>query len=380
MNLVFLFMSHKMADKGDYDLHYEPSGPCGDHYQKVFKDEGYFSLLRELKIRGIIENLYIFFESGQEPGIASWVSEANCQVIPNISLVEKYIDDDTIIFVRGGFRHWHNWLLQYKNKNWLMVYAANTGREKWPWWDIVLNDLQLKSEIDSNDRYQFHFIKPINQTTFKPHYMINPTYDLCIGASHIHDKKGQWRAVKVLMAYKKLFGIDLKAVMPGSYRRSEKTLNMLQNDLKEVDVICPGMLNRSDLCKLFNSCKLFMHLGAHGQNDRGPLEALACGTKIILGSPKYHAAELAYLSDIVKVPVDLDDFEGIAHQLHDLLSTWTPFDKKLTFDQFDRVLGITSCFQRFSKLLLLMEASHEISPESKKRILSGFSFLEEINN
>jgi glycosyltransferase involved in cell wall biosynthesis len=58
-----------------------------------------------------------------------------------------------------------------------------------------------------------------------------------------------------------------------------------------LDVAMPGMLPRSKVCDIYNQSKIFVFLGEHGQNDRGPLEALCCGTPIIIANAKYHQSE-----------------------------------------------------------------------------------------
>lgn len=289
MKLLFLFMSQSSAPAGSYSK-WEPKTDCAPEYHERFNAEGYFAMLQQLVDEDVIKNLKIFYESNKGPGLANWVKGKNvhCEVIPEIRFVEKYIEEDTIIWVRGGFKHWHDWLLQYKGKNWLMLYAANTGREKWKWWDIIFDDICMTNFLDTHERYYFPFIKPIDDKFFSPDFSIKKKYDICIGASHIHDKKGQWRVVELLIEYHKKYGKHLSAVMPGAIRHGVETNKMISK-LKDLNVDFIGRhINRKELVQIFNESKISIFFGTHGQNDRGPLESLSCGTPVIIGSPKYH--------------------------------------------------------------------------------------------
>jgi glycosyltransferase involved in cell wall biosynthesis len=123
--------------------------------------------------------------------------------------------------------------------------------------------------------------------------MLDPIYDVCVGASHIHDRKGQWRVIDALAHYKTANKRNLKAVMPGRSMRGGHTTQLFEIVKSEgLDVAMPGMLRRSKVCDIYNQSKIFVFLGEHGQNDRGPLEALCCGTPIIIANAKYHQAEV----------------------------------------------------------------------------------------
>lgn len=354
MKVVFLFMSTKPAEYPDQIQGGWEYDRCSEEYSK-FNEEGYFYLLRILKEIGVITDLKVFYESGIGPGKAGWIPGSECFVVPHISLVDKYIEQDTIIFVRGGFKHWYDWLLKYKGKNWLMVYAANTGRHKWDLWDVVLNDLEPGIFWDSIGRLQYHFIKPTHPGIFRPDYHTNQIFDVCIGASHIHDKKGQWRSFEVLKEYERIYGKKLNAVMPGSYRRSFHTSKMIEELVKSEEayktLYRPGMVCRNKLAVIFNRTKLFLHLGEGGQNDRSVLEALSCGTRAMIASPSHHAVELIQASSPVLVPEDLNDYTAIANMIHRYLEGYVSFDRNMVTDWFDINLGFEKSVTNLTNLL-----------------------------
>jgi len=326
MKVVFLFMSKGNATPGTIKTDAWKYQECSPAYQKIHGDEGYFTMFKSLLDQGTITDLKVFFESNNHPGRAQFVEGAENWVIPEIRLVEEYIDDDTVIFVRGGFKHWHDFLLKYKGKNWLMIYAANTGRDKWTWWDIVFDDLLMANEIDRHGRYRFPFIKPTNENTFG--IMVNKLkYDICIGASNIHDKKGQWRTVKLLEVFKSKYGYYPTAVMPGGLRRSTKTLEMLKSYFFSNEVECPGTLSRSELSKLFASCRIFMHLGAGGQNDRSILEAHCCGLPVCFSNTSRFTPLLKHDNFSTYIFDGNDSYDKWAEQLYDILHDYQPGDK-----------------------------------------------------
>jgi len=369
MKVVFLFMSQGCASPGSTERTY-PKHQCGTKYMDDFAGEGYFKLLDALVKNETITDLKIFFESNVQPGLASWVTGENvyCEVIPEIRFVEEYIDKDTIIFARGGFKHWHDFLLKYKGKNWLMLYAANTGRQRWTFWDIILDDLRDFHSIDKYGRYYFPFVKPINEDMFYPKNDTPIEWDFCIGASHIHDRKGQWRALEAIIEYNRKYG-EIRAVMPGAPRRSIKTHEMLLrlDEMRWVET--PGHVHRTQLREILNGSKYFIHLGAHGQNDRGPLEALACGTSTIIASPGYHAP---FLTDCCFTGCNLDDKESIANSMHFLRNAWTPQDKIKTYNFYKKKSGFEGVvIPKMTSLFSLLSMAHPCL-QAKKEIRQIF--------
>jgi len=342
MKVVFIFMSSKSAEPGTADDSYKRQ-TCSPYYEETFGDEVYFKMLESLVEDGTITDLKVFFESNKGYGKANFVKGAENFVIPEVRLMEEYIDDDTVIFARGGFKHWHDWLLKYKKRgNWLMIYAANTGRDRWTFWDVVFDDLRMQNTIDRHGRYYFPFIKPTNEDVFHPvSGQSDPKYDICLGASHITDKKGQYNGLKLMRAFHSIYGYYPNAIMPGSPRRSTETNKMICDPLFYDEIESPGFLTKPELAKIYNDTKVFLHLGCAGQNDRSIIEAYACGTPVGIRGLKYHTPLLKPNQDTI-VHFDLDndpDFIKSANKLHYMLGHWTPDIKERVFQDYQQKMG-----------------------------------------
>lgn len=379
MKVVFLFMSKGCAQPGSIKTNEWLFQDCGPQYQATFGDECYFKMLETLVENKTITDLKVFYESNVNPGRANFVKGADCYVIPEIRLVEDFIDDDTIIFARGGFKHWHDWLLKYKNKNWLMIYAANTGREKWKWWDINFNDCGMDNILDVHGRYQFPFVKPTNEDVFYCDFSVSePKYDICIGASHIHDKKGQYHGVKLMKVFCELFGYYPSAVMPGGIRRSTYTTEMVNDPVFINEVHCPGMLSKPDLKKLYDETKFFIHLGTVGQNDRSIIEAYACGVPVGIRNLKAHTPLLSPNEDTI-VHFDLDDdpdYVKSANKLKLILDNWSLDIKHQAYADYKMKMGYFDvAIPALTRLFEILEFEGGPSIQAKEHLVYAFEYL-----
>ncbi len=265
-----------------------------NRYALGVREEGYFFLLERMLQTGIVDEILLIMESTRGVGKITYAPNFTGWVIPDINQLDQHIREDDVIWCRGGHRSNFAFLERAGGRgNWLMLYAANTGRQRWEIWDVILNDLITTDIFDRHDRLWLSWAKPVNTNVFKP-LDIERKYDLCIGASYIHDKKGQWRVIQALMDYKKTWGITPACVLPGAIRRGTHS-NDIQYyiDNYDLDVHFPKKhLPRTELNVILNQSKVFIHAGTSGQNDRGPLEALRCGCQLIIGSPKYHSPHL----------------------------------------------------------------------------------------
>jgi len=335
MRVVFLFMT----TGGTNDIPtWNPKATAQNKYldNGGLESEGLYWMLKEMKAKGFIKDMLLIIESSR--GCGRFKLNGNLGfVVPHISEVDKVLRKGDVLFVRGGFRGWHDWLASKKGKHWLVLYAANTGRQRWPWWDAILDDLDLELRIDTENRLWFPFSKPVHEEIFRFIPESNPIYDFCIGASFIHDRKGQWRTIRALEEYKKIYGKIPKCIMPGAVRHSTQT-NKILGLAKDLGVDMPGMVPRSDLNVILNSSKVFVHLGTSGQNDRGPIEALRCGCQLIIGTPAYHSPYITY-GKYCTVPKNKDDFGSVARLFRDILKHYSPKDRNKATSWYNKTSG-----------------------------------------
>ncbi|MEW6265761.1 MAG: glycosyltransferase [Thermodesulfobacteriota bacterium] len=289
-----------------------------------FPEEGYHYLLRLMVAEGlvdsalaIIDGLDIDLDYGRGFRLIG---------VRGLSRALDLLQPGDIIWCRGGWRAWYSDFLvpAHERGHWLGLYAANSGRARWPIWHVILDDLSGREYWD-NDRLHLDFRKPINPDIFQP-LRLTPSYDVMIGASHIHDKKGQWRGIEAAIAYQRLFGRRLRCILPGAFHHGERT-SRIKSMIREHDlvVVLPGMVSRPQLCRLYNESRLFLALGSHGQGDRGPIEALACGTPVIIGFPQYHAPWTRQLSCCIENP---DQPETIAAHIQTVLQYRSDLDQE----------------------------------------------------
>jgi hypothetical protein len=192
MRLVFFYLAHRNAG----------------FYFDFLATEGYYWLLKRMVETGIVDEVSVIIDSGQKLAPVDYMPGITGHVVPGIE--NTPLRDGDIIWVRGGWKSWFPFLSRlHEEQRWLLFYGANTGRERWPLWDVVFDDLSGRDYVDGAGRIHLDFRKPTNPEIFHP-MDIDPKYDLCIGASHIHDKKGQWRGVQAAIAYQKIFGKNLK--------------------------------------------------------------------------------------------------------------------------------------------------------------------------
>ena len=320
MRVVYLFVS-----KGGAGYKTSPKwshrGPCDPAYldPNGLPTEGIFYVLDKLQKESVIDELLIVFESSTGPG-QGIIQGHKLIVVPELGELSPFITEKDIIFVRGGWRGWWEWLDGRKGKNWLINYSANTGRQRWKFWDIILWDINDICAIDRYKRMWITFRKPTHPGIFK-NLSLPIEYDICIGASYIHDKKGQWRMIGILEEFRRLYGYVPKCIMPGSTRHATFT-NMIINQAPNLNIVMPSMVPRSELAKIFNQSKVAVFLGSSGQNDRGPLEAMQCGCQLVIGSPEYHSPVVYENSKISWVPDNIEDFTSIAKGLKNLLDKW----------------------------------------------------------
>lgn len=353
MRLIFLYVQTKASPGVAWDSKQKAS----NYYSKRITEEGYYWMLKRMVETKIIDELVCVVESGRGQGKIEYQKNIEGWVMPDIRELQKHLRPDDIIFVRGGWKSWHDPLIEIqKAGHKLLVYAANTGRERWEFWDVVFNDLTGDNKFDARSRFQFDFHKPINPLYFHP-FKTELKYDLCIGASNIHDKKGQYIVIDALLRYKEIFDENLKCIMPGALRSSANTERMIRIlDSEKLDIFVPGEINRCELNTVLNQSKFFIHLGGGGQGDRGPIEAMKCGCQLLLGNNRRHHKTLYQNKGICYVFPENSDAESIARRLYWEINLYNCKKRKGIADYYERKSGVeTVILPEMNKLFRRLE-------------------------
>ena len=318
-----------------------------------FHTEGQYNLFLELIKKGVIDGCTLVIESGISSGYKQLAPNFDCYVVPKLDDITPYIKDNDILFMRGGWKSWiptvEKWVAEERN---LLFYAANTGRGRWPYWNIVADDLHDYHYTGRNDRMYWYYRKPMNQDVFYYDPNAEQKYDLMIGASHIHDKKGQWRTIEMLVNLKETYGYNPKSVLPGALRRGVHTNELIANIKKynlNVDVV--GMLQREELADLMRSTRVFLHAGASGQHDRGPAEAMACGMYVGVHAPQYHSPFI-YKNKNLSFISKYDEIHVAAWELYGTLLYRK--DRQAIADYFNAECGLNICVNDFTKLINIL--------------------------
>lgn len=321
--LVYLYCSNGSADP-DKIPKWSETITSHDPFAAHFLDEGFCYLFRQFIAKQLFDEILVVIESSRSPGSFHIGKGITGLVVPHIAKLNNFLRPDDIIWARGGWRSWFEPLKKWHDaRHWLLFYRAASNRGAWPFWDIVLDDLIVECNQDATGRFYYPINKPINPELFFPYQVpkSHNIYDLMIGASHIHDKKGQYKIIPILMEYRKKFDKDLKCVMPGSMKNGLGTSTIRDLACRfDLKIDFPGMVSRHDLNELYNCSRLFVHLGGAGQNDRGPLEAMACGTPVALFMEQYHAPDIRWNHCTRSFHIDADYPERAAQQIHYALS------------------------------------------------------------
>lgn len=320
MRLLFLYTRDRASDAGS------------------FATEGLYALFKRMIETDVVDEIEAIIDSNAMPYRTEYSPGFGVRVE---RITTDLLRPGDIIWIRGGFKPWLPFIdYCQKNQHWLLFYGANTGRERWPFWDVIFDDVSGQGDrVDQAGRIWLDYRKPVNEEIFKCDPQAEPVYDLCIGASHVHDKKGQWRGVKAAQAYRELYGEDINCILPGAVRRGAMTNQMLYNiRINDLDIALPGMLPRAELAKILNRSRLFCHLGSGGQGDRGPMEAMRCGCPVVIGYPGYHAPWVWKNEEISFIPDDPDNYQAIARQIRGRLHAG--IDRKAIAAYFDQQAGI----------------------------------------
>lgn len=315
--IVYLYTSGG-APKCDLTTkpHFDLSRQTHNRFALAAPSDGMVSMFKLLVDQYHIDALTVLIDSTTSPGTLKLGTHSNLHVVPSMSWALDFIHPGDILIVRGGFKAWCP-LLDYiyrKRENWILFYRANTNRHPWPYWDITLNDL-IDTPRAIRGRLHYNFSKPVNEDIFgiinAPSVMPRE-YDVMVGASHIHKKKGQHLTVQALQKHYHMFGTKPRAIMPGGFVRGWQ-VKLIQDIMKsgDVDIEGPVNLTRQQLALAMNRTKLFVHPGYGGQNDRGILEAMCCGcVPLVFG--RIHMSPVIY-DNAVHITQDPTNIAEIIH-------------------------------------------------------------------
>ncbi len=318
--LVYCYVSNGSCPEEEIPkFTWSPRNESREHFAgPQLLTEGFYFLFQQFIHYGFFDEILFVIESSKSPGHKRYHKGIEILVVPNLSCLHHFTRRDDIMWFRGGWRSWFPVIEKYQAAgHWILFYRANTNRGAWPFWDIVLDDLIEKPTVDELGRFYYPIGKPTNTGLFYPEKVARK-YDLCIGASHVHDKKGQWRIVEALVEYQKLFRRNLKCILPGEFHNGVGT-NQIHVATQEnrLDIEFPGMLNRNNMVTAYNMSKLLVHAGTSGQGDRGPLEAMACGCPVAIGTPRIHAPFVQ--KSPFNFQIDFSDHIEAAKSIHSAL-------------------------------------------------------------
>jgi glycosyltransferase involved in cell wall biosynthesis len=197
-------------------------------------------------------------------------------------------------------------------------------------------------------------------------------YDVCIGASHIHDKKGQWQVIKAIAFYEEMFAKKLKCVMPGRITRGVHTNNILPDIEKyDLDVRLPGMIERTKVNEIYNISKLFVHMGGGGQNDRGPLEALRCGVPVLISNKRRHHRIVYQNPKASLIAMNSNDPRDIALDINNMLTYWKNNYQETISQYYEENNGVeTVILPRFKKLFSVIRENPTPNIEAMRKEFS----------
>lgn len=360
--LVYVYVSNGAADE-QHIPQWCPGVISSDPFCDRFLEEGFCYLFNKFIERKLFDEILVVIESNRSPGSFYIAPGIKGLVVPHINELRKFLYDDDVLWARGGWKSWFPFLQKWHDdEHWLLFYRAASNRGAWTFWDIVLDDLITEYAQDNIGRFYYPINKPINPDIFYTYTQVphGHIYDLMIGASHVHDKKGQFKMLPILLEYRKQFGVNLKCVMPGSLKHGVGTSGIAAT-IKEhgLEVQLPGMVDRRTLRYLYCQSRIFVHCGAGGQNDRGPLEAMSCGTPVMLANEEYHAPCIRYDNSPCTFDINPDNPELAAGQINKALTEMFMFRHdfhQMTYNYFQDVNGIDEVIypqfeQLFSQVL-----------------------------
>jgi len=332
-------------------------------FPKDLETDGITYMFRKMIEAGIIQDCLCIIDNYTTKKAVSvnLAPNLNCMMVNGIEQTKNILKNNDIIFIRGGFKPWIPFIeTLIKNKHWILFYGANTGNERWPYWDIILDDLGGRTHIDIKGRLVYEYIKSVNEEIFYATHE-KRIYDVMIGSSYIHDRKGQWRIIDAIIGYEKKYGVKLKCVLPGSFRKGVETQHIHDKVLThKLDVNMISMVTRKELAKYYNQTKLMIKLGG-GQNDRSLIEAMACGCQVSLqleGRSSPYISKHAYCS--------AESNAKLISIIHEAVNKVKPYPYIITYH--NKHAGINVVLEQMSRLFKFFN-SNPTADKSRLEVL-----------
>lgn len=331
MNLVYLYVRHR-------------------HFSlEQLKTDGHYGLMHELVRRGVVDKARIIMQGYAQHGVDILEDRGGVTIESHEQMETVVPGPGDVIWVRGAWKSWLPWIQQYAAAHWFLYYAANAGHQSWPWWDVILYDLADGNRLGTGGTLWWHYRKPISPEFENRN--LQTKYDVCVGASHIYDRKGQYRILPIAKEYKKLTGNDLRIVIPGRYYSRERQTEAMRAEINAgawPNIFVPGWMPRAEMVDIYNSAKYFYAATCGGQGDRCVPESGTCGCRQIIGLSKNHPP-YAYANPLITyTPPDPDDFEAIARFLAE---DRNDLSRSVVADYFARESGMDRVIQTFEPVL-----------------------------
>lgn len=318
MRLIYIFTADGSAPYGSNPA-FDMAPSRNSYAADGMYTEGFYYLWKRCLEEKILDEVVTVIESTRSPGFVDYAPHYRALVLPEIGQLRPFLRPDDLIFARGGFRNWFTFLQELRDCGHILMFyaAAQYHRYRWPFWHILWNDLIDASFVEPSGRIQFAFKKPTSPELFYPEQS-GTRFSLCIGASHIHDKKAQYKVVNAALEYQRIFGQKLPCILPGRSIKGVET-NAIWGKLAQLDIQVPGMVPRQVMRSIYSRSSLFVHLGGSGQNDRGVLEAMQCGTPVMMANPRFHAPFTYKDPRITRITKNADDPAALAMEIRELL-------------------------------------------------------------
>lgn len=319
--------------------------------------DGHYEFFRELVKRGYLERVRIILENYADRRSRCLHSDEQLEVwsvhdVPS----EVTLEPQEAVWVRGGWKSWIPWIDKHLPNHWFLFYAANSGRAAWSYWDVVLEDREESYAFpDKKGRLRWYFRKPV-APDFRTDLTAKPKWDLCVGASHLYDRKQQFRTLPVCDAFRRLTGRDLRCVIPGCFYSHEVQTEAMKRRLRAGEypnIHLPGMLHRADLADVFNRSRFFYAATCGGQGDRSALEAAACGCRLVSARRRVHAPYLTADERYAFVPSSPDATDEIAAFLARELEKEEPSREECAA-YHERNGGLEACVTQVAPVLALL--------------------------